>query len=108
VDYKIKAKLYVVIFQSLFQQGRRSHGGSGGNCPRCPNIAGAARGQQVALFARTAPRNLCIIHRNWNLELFLSNVYEDAVQSTKALFTFRKYRTDFIRKLYLYFYDSRV
>ena len=32
------------------KQGRRSHGGRGGSCPRCPNGAGAARGQQVALF----------------------------------------------------------
>ena len=31
-------------------QGRRSHGGRGGSCPCCPNGAGTARGQQVALF----------------------------------------------------------
>ena len=28
-------------------QGRRRHGGSGGSCPRCPDGAGAARGQEV-------------------------------------------------------------
>ena len=28
----------------------RRHGDRGGSCPRCPNGAGAARGQQVALF----------------------------------------------------------
>ena len=76
--YKNFASVHAYLLQKfcLFMntQGRRSHGGSGANCPRCPNIAGAARGQQVALFARTASRNLCIIHRNWNLELFLSNV----------------------------------
>ena len=31
-------------------QGHRSHGGRGGSCLCCPNGAGAARGQQVALF----------------------------------------------------------
>ena len=31
-------------------EGRRSHGGRGGGCPCCQNGAGAARGQQVALF----------------------------------------------------------
>ena len=60
----------------LHDQGRRSHGGSGGNCCVAQTLrgGGAARGQQVALFARTAPRNVFIIHRNWSLELFLSNV----------------------------------
>jgi hypothetical protein len=43
--------------------GRRNHGG---NCPCCPNNAGAARGQQVALFTGTAVRNSCVIHRNLN------------------------------------------
>jgi hypothetical protein len=39
------------------------------------SIAGATGGATgCPFFARTAPRNLCIIHRNWNLELFLSNV----------------------------------
>ena len=45
----------------------RGAGATGATAP-------VAQTQQVALFARTAPRNLCIIHRNWNLELFLSNV----------------------------------
>ena len=35
----------------------RQHGGS----------TRAARGQQIALFTGTALRNLCVIHRNWNL-----------------------------------------
>jgi hypothetical protein len=50
-------------------------GAAGAKLPPLPKHCGApARGQQVALFARTAPRNLCIIHRDWNLELFLNNV----------------------------------
>ena len=51
----------------ISMQGCRSHGGSGSNCPHCPNSAGAARGQQVALFTGTALRNSFVIHRNWNL-----------------------------------------
>ena len=42
----------------ILNSGAPEPRGSGGNCPRCPNIAGATRGQQIALFARTAPRNL--------------------------------------------------
>ena len=38
-----------------------------GSCPCCPNSAGAARRQQVALFTGTAVRNSCVIHRNLNL-----------------------------------------
>ena len=46
-----------------------------GRLDRGARATGAARGQQIALFTGTALRNLCVIHRNWNLELFLSNVF---------------------------------
>ena len=58
---------YGVVFNCKAEkQGRRSHESSGRG-PHCPNSAGAARGQQVALFTGTALRNLCAVHRNWNL-----------------------------------------
>ena len=55
-----------IQFRAQYTQGRRKHGGGGGSSPRCPNNAGAMRGQLAAPFGdRKYLRTLTI--KRWTL-----------------------------------------
>jgi hypothetical protein len=47
-------------------RGARAKGAAGATAPIAQTVRGQ-HGGTVALFTGTALRNLCIIHRNWNL-----------------------------------------